>query len=117
MTYHGNLCEFSFYVRAFDTKNRYRDYKQPITGLSLWQAMCEFEKSCAENPITVNTIVGVEFTTKRRDLEPAGVGAADLMQCVNGRLKLLEDYKSSEVLSQEIFIARNAINVLKNTTV
>ncbi len=85
MINHGNICDFSFYVRAFDTKEHYRNYGQPATGLSLQQVMSEFEKRCADNPVHVNTVLGVNFTTKRRDLEPAGVGAADLME-------LCEDY-------------------------
>lgn len=113
MINHGNLCDFSFYVMAFDTKDHYRNYGQPATELSLQQAMREFEKRCAENPVSVNTVLGVDFTTKRRDLEPAGVGAADLLQCVNGRLKLSEDYKLSEVLSQESLISVNTVDLLE----
>lgn len=113
MINHGNLCDFSFYVRAFDTKEHYRNYGQPATELSLQQAMKEFENRCSYNPVYVNTVLGVEFTTKRRDLEPAGAGAADLMQCVNGRLKLSEDYKLSEVLSRESLIAVNTVEMLE----
>lgn len=113
MINHGNICDFSFYVRAFDTKEHYRNYGQPATELSLQQAMSEFEKHCADNPVHVNTVLGVNFTTKRRDLEPAGVGAADLMQCVNGRLKLSEDYKLSEALSRESLIAVNTVEMLE----
>lgn len=113
MITHGNICDFSFYIRAFNTKDHYCDYGQPAEKLSLQQAMTEFEKRCAENPVYVNTVLGVDFTTKRRDLEPAGVGAVDLMQCVNGRLKLLEDYKLSEVLSQESLIAVNTVEMLE----
>ncbi len=113
MINHGNICDFSFYVRAFDTKEHYRNYGQPATELSLQQAMSEFEKRCADNPVHINTVLGVNFTTKRRDLEPAGVGAADLMECVNGRLKLSEDYKLSEVLSRESLIAVNTVEMLE----
>lgn len=113
MITHGNLCDFSFYIRAFNTKDYYCDYGQPAEKLSLQQAMTEFEKRCAENPVYVNTVLGVDFTTKRRDLEPAGVGAVDLLQCVNGRLKLSEDYKLSEVLSQESLIAVNTVEMLE----
>lgn len=113
MTTHGNICDFSFYIRAFNTKDYYCDYGQPAEKLSLQQAMTEFEKRCAENPVYVNTVLGVDFTTKRRDLEPAGVGAVDLLQCVNSRLKLLEDYKLSEVLSQESLVAVNTVEMLE----
>lgn len=38
----GNISTFSFYVRAFDTKNSYRNYGEPATQLSLEQAKEEF---------------------------------------------------------------------------
>lgn len=38
----GNVSTFSFYVRAFDTKNNYRNYGEPATQLSLEQAKEEF---------------------------------------------------------------------------
>lgn len=113
MINHGNLCDFSFYVRAFDTKDHYRNYGQPATELSLQQAMKEFKNRCSYNPVYVNTVLGVEFTTKRRDLEPAGAGATDLMQCVNGRLNISEDYKLSKALSQESLIAVNTVEMLE----
>ena len=113
MITHGNICDFSFYVIAFDTKSHYRNYGQPATELSLQQAMSEFEKRCAENPAYVNTVLGVKFTTDRRDLEPAGAGAADMLQCVNGRLKLSEDYKLSGALLRESLIAVNTVEMLE----
>ena len=64
MINHGNICDFSFYVRAFDTKEHYRNYGQPATELSLQQAMSEFEKRCADNPVHVNTVLGVNFTLR-----------------------------------------------------
>ena len=42
----GNVSTFSFYVRAFDTKNNYRNYGEPATQLSLEQAKEEFAKRC-----------------------------------------------------------------------
>ena len=56
----GNVSTFSFYVRAFDTKNSYRNYGEPATQLSLEQAKEEFAKHCAQNPLSVNTMLGVE---------------------------------------------------------
>lgn len=47
----GNVSTFSFYVRAFDTKNNYRNYGEPATQLSLEQAKEEFAKHCAQNPL------------------------------------------------------------------
>ncbi len=113
MITHGNVCDFSFYVRAFNVLENHRDYEKPAEGLSLQQAMREFEKRCADNPAYINTVLGVDFTTGRRDLEPAGVGSADLLQCIDGKLNLSQDYKLSRVLMWESLISVNAVDILK----
>lgn len=109
----GNVCSFSFYVTALDTKKHFESYGKTANGLSLEQAKSEFAKRCSENPVTVNTMLGVEYETDRKDLEPRGKGAADLLICSNGFLKLSEDYKQSKVLQNEKLISMNAISVLK----
>lgn len=109
----GVVCAFDFYVRAFDTKNGYADYGEPLKLLSLEEAKSEFAKRCAQNPLSVNTMLGVEYATDRRDLDPNGIGAADILQCINGHLNISDDYKLSNVLSQEKLIAVNAVGILK----
>ena len=109
----GNVSTFSFYVRAFDTKNSYRNYGEPATQLSLEQAKEEFAKRCAQNPLSVNTMLGVEYFTKNAELNKHGVGAVDLLQCINGHLNLSEDYKLDEVLAHETLISVNAVSILK----
>lgn len=113
MITHGNVCDFSFYVTEFDAKNNYTEVGTPATKLSLEQAKEEFAKRCSESPISVNTMLGVEYTTDRKNLEPMGMGAADLLQRVNGVLRLSEDYKLSQLLSQERLISVNAISILE----
>lgn len=113
----GNICDFSFYVTAFDSRNKYAEYGTASQELSLEQAKSEFAKRCAENPISVNTMLGVDFTTDRKDLEPMGMGAADLLQCINGHLRLSEDYKLSQALMQEKLISVNAIAMLQREAV
>lgn len=109
----GNVSTFSFYVRAFDTKNNYRNYGEPATQLSLEQAKEEFAKRCAQNPLSVNTMLGVEYSSKNAELNKHGVGAVDLLQCINGHLNLSEDYKLDEVLAHETLISVNAVSILK----
>lgn len=109
----GNITSFSFYVAAFDTKNSYRNYGEAATQLSLEQAKAEFAKRCAQNPLSVNTVLGVDYSTNRLDLEPHGTGSADLLQCVNGHLELSDDYKLSKVLSHETLISVNAMSILE----
>lgn len=109
----GNVSTFSFYVRAFDTKNNYRNYGEPATQLSLEQAKEEFAKRCAQNPLSVNTMLGVEYSAKNAELNKHGVGAVDLLQCINGHLNLSEDYKLDEVLAHETLISVNAVSILK----
>lgn len=109
----GNISTFSFYVRAFDTKNSYRNYGEPATQLSLEQAKEEFAKRCAQNPLSVNTMLGVEYSSKNAELNKHGVGAVDLLQCINGHLNLSEDYKLDEVLAHETLISVNAVSILK----
>ena len=41
------------------------------------------------------------------------MGAVDLLQCINGHLKLSEDYKLDEVLAHETLISVNAVSLLK----
>lgn len=117
MTIKGNVCEFRFYVMAFDTKNHFQSYGEKADGLSLEQAKLEFTKRCSENPITVNTMLGVEYETDRNDLEPRGKGAADLLISSNGFLKLSEEYKQSKVLQMEKLISVNAISALKREAI
>ena len=81
--------------------------------LSLEQAKAEFARRCAQNPLSVNTMLGVDYATTRRDLDPNGIGAVDMLQCINGHLKISDDYKLSSVLSQEKLIAVNAVAILK----
>ena len=109
----GNVSTFSFYVRAFDTKNSYRNYGEPATQLSLEQAKEEFAKRCAQNPLSVNTMLGVEYSSKNAELNKHGMGAVDLLQCINGHLNLSEDYKLDEVLAHETLISVNAVSILK----
>lgn len=109
----GNITTFSFYVAAFDTKNSYRSYGESATQLSLEQAKEEFAKRCAQNPLSVNTVLGVDYSTNRRDLDPHGMGSADLLQCINGHLRLSDDYKLSEILSCEKLITVNAMSILE----
>lgn len=113
----GKVCDFSFYVRAFNSRERFSDYREPVTGISIQEAMKEFERQCAENPDYVNTMLGLDFTTQRKNLEPHGVGSVDMLQCIKGRLHLCEDYKLSEVLTQEALISVNAVEMLKKEAV
>lgn len=109
----GNMCDFSFYVMAFDTKNNYANYGQTLMSLSLEQAKAEFAKCCAQNPLSVYTVLGVEYTTALRELEPHGVGAVDLLRCINGHLDISDDYKRSKLLMEEKLISVNAVALLK----
>ncbi len=51
MATHGKVCDFSFYVIAFDTKKHFAKVGTPAKNLSLEQAKAEFAKRCSENPI------------------------------------------------------------------
>lgn len=113
----GKVCDFSFYVMAFNSRERFSNYREPVTGISIQEAMKEFERQCAENPDYVNTMLGLDFTTQKKDLEPHGVGSVDMLQCIKGRLHLCEDYKLSEVLTQEALISVNAVEMLKKEAV
>lgn len=107
MTTHGKYCDFDFYVASLDAENGYA--AEPMSsGLSLLEAVSEFYKRCGRYPSSTNIMLGVEYTTYRRDLEPAGKGAADLLQRVSGHLHLSNDYEQSAVL-----IANNAVSFLK----
>ena len=95
MTTHGKYCDFNFYVTSLDAENGYAATEPMSSGLSLLEAVSEFYKRCGRYPSSTNIMLGVEYTTGRRDLEPAGKGAADLLQRVNGHLHLSRDYQQS----------------------
>ena len=57
--------------------------------------------------------LGVEYSAKNAELNKHGVGAVDLLQCINGHLNLSEDYKLDEVLAHETLISVNAVSILK----
>ena len=113
MTTHGKYCDFNFYVTSLDAENGYAATEPMSSGLSLLEAVSDFYKRCGRYPSSTNIMLGVEYTTDRRDLEPAGKGAADLLQRVSGHLHLSRDYEQSAVLSQEGLIANNAVSFLK----
>ncbi len=113
MTTHGKYCDFDFYVTSLDAENGYAATEPMSSGLSLLEAVSEFYKRCGRYPSSTNIMLGVEYTTSRRDFKPAGKGAADLLQCINGHLHLSRYYEQSEVLSQEGLIANNAVSFLK----
>lgn len=76
MTTHGKYCDFNFYVTSLDAENGYAATEPMSSGLSLLEAVSEFYKRCGRYPSSTNIMLGVEYTTGRRDLEPAGKGAA-----------------------------------------
>lgn len=113
MTTHGKYCDFDFYVASLNADNRYAGTEPMSSGLSLLEAVSEFYKRCRRYPSGTNIMLGVEYTTSRHDLEPAGKGAADLLQRVNGALTISRDFEQSEVLKREGLIANNAVSFLK----
>ena len=110
----GENCQFNFYVIAFDTKNGYQTYGEIKADLSLSQAQAEYKNAVAQNPMHVNTMLGVSFITERTDLEPQGMGAVDLLQHIDGQTRLSEDYLNHPILCNESMLTVNAINILKN---
>lgn len=113
MITHGKYCDFSFYVVSFDTKNHYSAAEPNAENLSLEQAKDEFVKRINRHPETVNTMLGVMFTTSRKDLEPAGMGAADLVQYIGGKPRISADYRRTPVLNYEKLISENTVGVLR----
>jgi len=109
----GNICNFSFYVAEYDPQTG-EEYSEPITELSLEQAKKEFERKCANTPTNITTVLGVDFTTDRRDLEPSGKGGAELLRREHGYLSLSDAYKQSQILKGERLISGNAIHNLDN---
>lgn len=109
--------QFNFYVISVDTQNQphqHGSYGKDYFDLDLSQAQEIYRKCVLFNPEYVNTVLGVAYLT-RTELDINGKGAVDLLQCVSGKIQLLEDYKQSAVLSTEGLIAVNTINILKNS--
>lgn len=102
--------QYSFYVIAFDSQNHFADVNEHI-DLTLKQAQEIYSKVILKNPKHVNTILGVVYVTDKMELDRYGKGSVDLLQCIDGKIKLCEDYKHSALLSTEEFII-NTINIL-----
>ena len=98
MTTHGKYCDFDFYVTSLDAENGCAATEPMSSGLSLLEAVSEFYKRCGRYPSSTNIMLGVEYTTSRRDLEPAGKGAADLLQRVNGHLQCFRRRDLSQIM-------------------
>ena len=110
--------QFNFYVISVDTRNQphqHGSYGKDYFDLDLSQAQEIYRKCVLFNPEYVNTVLGVAYLTDKTELDINGKGAVDLLQCVSGKIQLLEDYKQSAVLSTEGLIAVNTISILKNS--
>lgn len=106
--------QFNFYVISVDT-HQHGSYGKDYFDLDLSQAQEIYRKCVLFNPEYLNTVLGVAYLTDKTELDINGKGAVDLLQCVSGKIQLLEDYKQSAVLSTEGLIAVNTISILKNS--
>lgn len=98
---HGNLCNYNFYVISFDTADRYKNAEPTAYDLTLDEAKAEFINRLNKYPDTINTNLGIEFKTDRRDLNPQSIGAMDLIRYADGKMKLSEDWIKDPVLKEE----------------
>lgn len=105
--------QYSFYVIAFDSQNHFADVNEHI-DLTLKQAQEIYSKVISENPEYVNIILGLVYVTDKMELDRYGKGSVDLLQCINGKIRLCEDYQHSALLSTEEFIV-NTVNILENS--
>lgn len=104
----GNACDYTLYVTSFDTENHGRNTEPMAVDLTLDEAKEEFANRLNRYPDSVIKLLGVEYRTDRRDLNPHGVGADDLIRCIDGKLQL-PDWKSDPVLTAEAAFPNTAI--------
>ena len=109
MTTHGKYCDFDFYVTSLDTENGYTATEPMSSGLSLLEAVSEFYKRCGRYPSSTNIMLGVEYTTSRRDLEPAGKGAAECAKLISDNLPEITD--DPEKVSELIYRAADEYGI------
>lgn len=107
--------KYNFYVIAFDSQNHFTNYGNEHIDLTLKQAQEIYSKTVLENPKHVNTMLGVAYSAEKLERDRYGTDAVDLLQCIDGKIKLCEDYKQSPLLSAEGFIAVNTVNILKKS--
>ncbi len=107
--------KYNFYVIAFDSQNHFTNYGNEHIDLTLKQAQEIYSKIVLENPKHVNTMLGVAYSAEKPERDRYGTDAVDLLQCIDGKIKLCEDYKQSPLLSAEGFIAVNTVNILKKS--
>ncbi len=106
---------YNFYVIAFDTQNHCANYGSDHFDLTLKQAQDIYSKAVLENPKHINTMLGVAYVTDKPELDRYGTDAVDLLQCIDGKIRLCENYKQSVLLSTEGLIAVNTVNILKRS--
>ena len=61
-------------------------------------------------------MLGVAYSAEKPERDRYGTDAVDLLQCIDGKIKLCEDYKQSPLLSNEGLIAVNTVNILKKAS-
>ena len=108
--------KYNFYVIAFDSQNHFTNYGNEHIDLTLKQAQEIYSKTVLENPKHVNTMLGVAYSAEKLERDRYGTDAVDLLQCIDGKIKLCEDYKQSPLLSAEGLIAVNTVNILKKAS-
>ena len=111
----GVQGKYNFYVIAFDSQNHFTNYGNEHIDLTLKQAQEIYSKTVLENPKHVNTMLGVAYSAEKPERDRYGTDAVDLLQCIDGKIKLCEDYKQSPLLSNEGLIAVNTVNILKKS--
>lgn len=104
-------CNFDFYVIGLDSLSKYNKgiYEK---DLELSNAIAIIKNKVIEYPESVMAL-GVNYITDRRDLNNMGCGGCDLIQFVDGKWKISDDYKQSNILSTEGLIANNTMRILK----
>lgn len=107
--------KYNFYVIAFDSQNHFTNYGDEHIDLTLKQAQEIYSKTVLENPKHVNTMLGVAYITEKPERDRYGTDAVDLLQCIDGKIRLCENYKQSVLLSTEGLIAVNTVNILKKS--
>lgn len=112
--YHGQFCDFDFYVMSLDTSQHYTTHEPTTDHITLDEAVAEYKRRDPLSPDKILIVLGVNFRiTAPEYMESAvNLGSFDLLQRVNSEHRVPNDFMTDKALSEEKLISVNAIRIV-----
>ena len=113
--YHGQFCDFDFYVMSLDTSQHYTTHEPTTDHITLDEAVAEYKHRAPLSPDKILIVLGVNFRiTAPEYMESAvNIGSFDLLQRVNSEHRVPNDFMTDKALNAEKLISVNAISIIR----